>query len=530
MLIQLLFFNTGHFALSVLAAFVFFATGLLFFDGWQLDKLKKMQLLRSIGFFLLAGVWVIHATSLSIPLITTFAQLIKIVGLAAIFISLVKEPILHKPDADTSPKKAALFIPLVLPALNPALLPLSAMLMLLIAAWYLRRSTEGLDKQLKPAAIAFFFLSFAEFLQISFFWSDTTNVFWSKTLASYGIIWIIQHLFEFIGIGILAFWTWGYIRFRLQIQLFVTTFASTLVIFLVTTFFFTFLLLRNLEIDALSHLKTDVNVLQYALDRLQLETLSHAKGVAQDSSFKQAFFKNDSSELYRITSEFMLSQNTSFLTIASSSGEVLMRAEDRERKGDTISDDLAVNSALSGNPLAMILSSEGITYPQVLVKAAVPIKENLATQSAGINGVVATGFIIDSAFVDGVKAVTGLDTTVFGGNKRAATTFVAPDGKSRFVGTLETDKNILTQVLEKGEVYVGSANVLNQPYYSAYAPLKTFGGKPIGMLFVGKPQTTLFETAKKSIDLTFLGSVILIILSIIPSFFLSRYIKEHLEA
>ncbi len=519
MLTQILFFNTGHFALTVLTTFVFFASGLLYFDSWQLNKAKKTPLIRSIGFFILAVVSALHATSLQIPIVILAAQIAKITGLSLILVSLMKEPVLHKPE--TKKSELAIFVPLLLPTLSSSLAPLSAVLTLAIAAWYFRKATEGLEKQLMPAGVAFLFLALGEFTNITFIWSDTTNVFWSKMLSQYSLIWNIQHIFELIGVIILGLWVWGYIRFRLQIQLFATTVASILSVFLVTTFFFTFLLLKNLESDALSHLKTDVNVLQYALNRLQLETLSHAKSVAQDSAFNEALTSNNTTNLYKTTSDFLLSQGTNFLTIASTSGEVIMRGEDREKIGDNIAEDPVAKSAISGQPLSTIVINEGINAPIVSVKAATPIKQG---------GAVVTGFIIDSAFVDGVKDVTGLDVTVFGGDKRAATTFIAPDGKSRFVGTIETDKKVTTTVLEKGEAYVGAASVLNQPYYTAYSPLKTLGDKTIGMLFVGKPQTTLLEAAQKSIDLTFLGCVILMGLSIIPSFYLARFIREQVES
>jgi hypothetical protein len=544
MLTQILFLNTGHFAFTILSAFTFFAAGLLYLDSWQVDRLKKTPLFRSIGFFLLAAVTI--ATFFPFPIITTLAQIIKIGGLSLIFLSLAREPILGKPGTniplptiDTQPaqsvineakstktkKKAKLkmaaFIPFALPIISYSLVPLSAVLFLLIALLYFRKSTEGLEKQLKPAAFAFLFLALAEFVNISFFESGTLNVFLSRMLADFGVVWIIHHLLGLTGIIILLTWVWGYIRFRLQTQLFATIVGSILIVFLATTSLLTFILLKNLENDALEHLKTDVNVLQYALNSLRFEALSHAGVVAQDSSLREALKQGSSSDLYKITSDFMLSQNTSFLAVASSSGEVLMRAENRDQVGDNISEDPVAKSALAGLPLSTINVSEGITYPKVSVKAAVPIKDG---------GAIVTGFVIDSAFVDGVKDLTGLDVTVFGGDKRAATTFVAPDGKSRSIGTLATDKKIIDAVLEKGEIYIGASNVLNQPYYTAYSPLKTSGDKTIGMLFVGKPQTTLFTTAQRSIDLTFLGSVILMIISIMPAYFLSKYIGEHVEA
>lgn len=517
MLSQILFFNTSHFAITVFSAFTYFAAGLLYLDSWQIDKKSKTPLIRSLGFFLLAAITAIYTTSINIPIVNLLTQIAEVSGLSLIIYSLISEPILHKPRKE----KVLVAIPLILPAITQSLLPLSAALTVIIAFCYYRKSTEGLEKQLKPAAFAFLFLALAKIVNLSLFWSDTANVFWSKILANFGFVWSIHHLLLLIGTGILAIWIWGYIRFRLQIQIFTIIIASSLFIFLTTTFFFVFLLLKNLETDALSHLRTDVNVFQYALDRQQMEALSDAKAIAQDSNFQKAFESNDSDMLYKITSDFMLSQGTDFLTVASSSGEVIMRAEDRERIGDDISEDLVVKNALSGNPQSTIVSNTTATTPDILIKAASPINNK---------GVVVTGFIIDSAFVDGIKEVTGLDVAVFSNNIRAATTFTAPDGKSRFVGTTETNSVVLDTVLEKNETYVGSLSILNHPYYTVYAPLKTLGDKTIGMLFVGKPQTTLMAAAQKSVDSTFLVSIILMSISIIPAFLLSKYIKENSKA
>jgi len=109
-------------------------------------------------------------------------------------------------------------------------------------------------------------------------------------------------------------------------------------------------------------------------------------------------------------------------------------------------------------------------------------------------------------------------------------TFIAPDGKSRFVGTKETDEKILSTVIEKGEIYTGSAFILNQPFYTAYAPLKNAETETIGMLFVGKPKKELLETAQKSTQLTFTVSALLILLSLAPAYYIARYVKENIQA
>lgn len=525
MLVQLLFANTAHFALTVFSAYAFFAAGLLYFDSWTVNRLKITPIVRSIGFFLLAIVAVFHATAAGIPIAILFAQVANVIGLVLILTSLVGEPILKPPHK----QKLALFIPFAIPVFSSSLIPLSTVLMFLIAATYFRKVTEGFEKHLKPAYAAFLFLGLSEAMRISFFWSDTAVVFWSKMLAPYGPLWTIHHIFEFIGILILAVWVWGYIRFRLQIQLFVSTVALSLVIFLTTTVFYTFLLLRSLEDDAFSHLKTDVNVLQYSLESVKERTLVHARAVAKDAFVKQAFVGQDKTELYSLTVDYMAAQKANSLLIASRSGEVLMRVEDKDRTNDNVGNDSAFKRALTGKEMTTISYDEGIIAPEISVKAAVPIREGGKSEGK-IIGIVLTGITLDSAFVDGVKTVTGLDVAIFGKDKRAATTFISPDGKSRFVGTLETNKEVLNTVLTKGETYVGSSQVLNLPFYTAYAPLKTNENEVLGMLFVGKLQNTLTDAARKSIDLIFLGSMILIILMLIPAYFFSRFLKEHLEA
>ena len=528
MFAQVLFFNISHFALSVFTAFVFFAAGLLYFDSWKVDRLKKTPLLRSVGFFLLAVVASFHAASIETVFILFLMQLFKISGLVLILVSLISEPVLHPPGKGNLPAgKAGLRVvaPFILPVFSVMLIPISGVLMFLILGVYFRRVTESFDKQLRSPVLAFLFLGISEILRIPFFWSDTAIVFWSKILSTYGLVWNMHHIFEFAGILILALWVWGYIRFRLQIQLFTTIVALTLCIFTITTFFFIFLLLRNLEADALSHLKTDVRVVQYAIERLEAESLAIATAVAENPEVKSAFLKKNENDLYSLASNLMLSYNTNFLSVVNETGQVVMRGEDKESVGDNIIFDPTVKSALEGRRLATVVSLEGAIAPRIQINASVPIYDGSV-----VKGAVSTGFWIDSAFVDGVKDVTGLDVAVFGGNKRAATTFLGPDGKSRFVGSLEPNENILSTVLEKGEIYLGASNVLNQPYYTVYAPLKTYGDRSIGMLFVGKPQITLFETAKKSIDLTFLGSMVLIVLSLIPAYFFSRFLSEQLEA
>jgi len=519
MLIRFLFSNI-NFTASVFSAFVFFITGWLYNDAAKVQPKNKNLITKSRGFFLLAFSFAAQASSLDVKFFLLAVQWLEVAGLVIVLISLLKESKFR-----FTGKKILIFFSIIFASSFFSLIPITAALYLVISLIYLRKVAESYEKQFKSVFLAFLLLSIAEILSIGFLWRATTNVFFSNFFSDFGALWIITRLIEIIGLFILAKWALGYFRFRLASQLFISTISTTLLIFLVTTNLFTFLLLRNVEQDALAHLETDAKILQFALERLQKEAFSDAQSIAQDTAFQNAFLNRDKKEIYRITSNYLIAQGTSFLAVTDQNGNVLMRAEDKEKIGDNLESDPIVKSALLGKKLSTVVTSSGVFLPAVEVKAAMPI-----VTYGVVRGAVATGFLVDNAFVDGVKSTTGLDVAVFADRRRAATTFLSPDGKSRAVGTIESNASVISKVLGKGEIFSGSSQVLNQSYYTVYTPLKTYGDKTIGMLFVGKLQTELINAANRSVQLTFLGSVILMIASIIPAYYISKYIGGQMSA
>ncbi|KKU28615.1 MAG: hypothetical protein UX42_C0011G0003 [Microgenomates group bacterium GW2011_GWC1_46_20] len=207
----------------------------------------------------------------------------------------------------------------------------------------------------------------------------------------------------------------------------------------------------------------------------------------------------------------MLGKSLSFLVVTDSDGRVLARGEDRERIGDSLSDDALVRRALNGQEVASVAVKDGVLVPEVSVRAVVPIK-----QDKEVIGVVLAGTVIDNAFVDGIKAATGLEAAVYGDDVLAATTQVSADGKSRWVGTKNQESGVRSQVLEKGENYSGSQNVLNTPYFVSYMPLKDMDGATLA-------------AAAKSIELTFLTTAILIVVAVGPAYVISRFMANQLS-
>lgn len=170
------------------------------------------------------------------------------------------------------------------------------------------------------------------------------------------------------------------------------------------------------------------------------------------------------------------------------------------------------------------MTRDSVVAPIVSIRSATPIKVG-----STIIGVVMVGTDIDNAFVDGVRKATNLDSSIYADDTRSATTYISPDGKSRWIGIREKNGIVKSEVLNKGKSYSGVVNILNIDYLAAYEPLKDIDNITVGMLFVGVPQTNLLISAGRSIELTFLISTILLMLSVIPAFIMSKYLASQIK-
>jgi hypothetical protein len=521
--------QNAHFALNLFAALVFFSAAWLYFDAWSVKKEFK-ETLKISGLFILSLSFVTHATQieqtiLANPIfggngITLVSIVLRILGYGLLCAGLLIDPLQKRPGEEkhtTTGAYAIWGVTSFFAILSPILAGLTGLL-------YLKRATIGLENHLKPVAFSFFILSIHELLSLAQYFQNTNNVTIFNLVAPFAPLWIIQHLFLLAATILLGRWVFAYLLKRLQTQLFMIFTSLTLVIFLLTTVTFTYLLLRNLENDALSHLTTDVNILAYSIDSKKNEILSDTQVAADNPTLKKAINDNDRKALRDIASSLLLSKKESFLVITASNGSVLMRGDDPERFGDSISADSLFQKAANGESASSVVTRDGVLAPTVSLRAAVPIMDNNT-----IIGTVILGTDIDNTYVDEVKRATKLDASVYGGNKRSATTFISADQKSRWVGIAEENGSIKKTVLVDGKPFVGTSNILNTPYLSAFLPLKDADNVPVGMLFVGREKIEILQTAGKSIELTFIISAILLLLCIIPAYLISKFIAGQIK-
>jgi hypothetical protein len=519
----------SHFILSLLAALVFFAIAWLYFDAWSANR-KMKETTLFFGFLFLAISFVaqsviidqalLNQTNLGVDIATLIKNISRITGYAFLIIGQIVVPLQPIPTKDknmvgafllpTSYKLPAIFLLPILAAVTGFL--------------YLRRATIGLENHQKPIALGFFVLSVSELLGLSLLFRDTNNINLLNLIGPFGILWIAERVFLALAIFIFGRWIFGYLLKRFDIQLFMILTTTSLVIFLSTTVFFTYATLNNLTNEAYDSIKTDVGVLNYSIESKKSELITSAELVAQNSGIISAITSKNKKNISAIASPVLISKKISSLVITSETGAILFKAEDPEFSGGSLSENSLVKKAIGGISASGISIKDGATAPVTVVSAVVPVISKSKTV-----GTVLIGFDIDNAFTDGVKSATGLDTSVYAGNVRSATTFTASDGVSRYIGIKEENGEIKKTVLTDGIGFTGGVNILNTPYFASFSPLKDVEGIPVGMLFTGRPQVSVLQTAARSLQLTFLVTAILLVLSIAPSYFISKYISAQIR-
>lgn len=502
-----------NFGVELFGAVTLFLVAFLIFDAWSLKRELKTGL-QGLGFSLLGLYFVITASNLSFANSELYFLVFKISALAILAAGLLSERF------NPVPKN------LVLIGLVPGVLSLvSPILMAVVTVFYFLKATKGYEKTLIWVFLGFVFLTFGDLIGSLSFLKNSDLVLFKRLFEENGAAFITTNLANLVGFSTIFVWALGYLRFRLMSQLFLYFTLGSLIIFLVTTFIFTTFLLNNLTTNAQNNLLTSAKSFEYSLKELEDKALLTARAVATNDTVKNQLQVGNRVGLYAQVTTFFFPTKGDSLLVTDKNGVVVVNSEDRDAFGNSVSGKDVVERARGGFEGVRTVADSSKGSAQLRVEAASPIKSGKE-----VIGVSVATYSIDNLFVDAVKAVTGLDVSVYSGKTKAATTFVAPNNKDRLTGAEETNATITKAVLEEGREVKTTKKVFGRDFTSVYLPIKNIDNKTTGMVFVGRPAAEILNTAEASINLTFLFSALLTLLSIGPSLLLARYINRNQKA
>ncbi len=126
---------------------------------------------------------------------------------------------------------------------------------------------------------------------------------------------------------------------------------------------------------------------------------------------------------------------------------------------------------------------------------------------------------------DHFKEDTGMDVTIFYDNTRIITTVCDRNG-NRIIGTAAPE-HIVADVQEQNQAqFYNNAHVNGELYFACYHPLTNADGTVVGMIFVGKPVSSIKPIINRSLNPMLLVGLISLIIAIIISY---SYAKKILS-
>lgn len=525
-----------HFASHVIMALACFAVFWLLLDAWNVRR-TWLNAIKWLGFMSLSAGFLIAAatTPLSGSALATVGSYLIIGGLLAIAAGQLLDPLQKVPHISNEPlvesqhprkrsarKQSAMIFPvgLAMPVASFATAGLAA----ICAILYWRRSHLGLERHLQPVAVAFGLLSISEMMGSLVSSDSMANPILEKLIATFGPIWWVSQLLLLASAMVLGTWVWQYLTKRLVTELFMTLVVQVITVFIVSTAGYTFLLLRDVKQTQLNDLSISNRVLQYSIASRGQEAVAQAQMVAALSTEAMSKSSVDQALLATVASPVFVQRGFHQLTVTDASGVVAWRADDPQRSGDSKSNDPLIRRALVGQSATSIQTLPGVTAPTIILAASSPIRNKQGI----IIGAVIVSRAIDNAFVDALKAQTGLSTTVYGNNAIAATT-ITDSQNLQLTGLQETNQQIIQTVLHAGQPYSGDIWLHNRLYLASFTPLKDINDQSIGMLQAAIPADQIYQTAQRSLNVTLTTVVVLMVAFAVPIYVVSKKIANQLS-
>lgn len=135
------------------------------------------------------------------------------------------------------------------------------------------------------------------------------------------------------------------------------------------------------------------------------------------------------------------------------------------------------------------------------------------------------------AILDSIQASTdGNLATLFVGDTRIATSVKDEQGNRR-IGT-QASPEIVEKVLQRGEVFLGKADVAGTVVFSAYEPIRSATGEVIGMMYIGDPkaQLAIDEASRDALNRILLVQGIIILVTLIVTYIYSSLLTRSIKA
>jgi len=333
------------------------------------------------------------------------------------------------------------------------------------------------------------------------------------------------------------------LRFPIKTKLTVATLIPLGIAILICWMAGVFILSAKVASQAQEKVRYDLNVAREAYQNELSRIYDVVKLTAAFSRTAETIASGDRQVVAEMLSPMRASERLDILAAVDASGRVIFRTNNPESYGDEKARNQFVARALKGEvasgttiiPAAELALEGGALGRQALVTVsdskadppaqtaqngamflfvAAPVRDKAGNMLGALYG----GVLLNNnkKLVDKIKSIVyegarlqGRDVgnaTIFQGDIRVATNVPNTDG-SRAIGT-RLSAPVYDRVLLKGAKWVGRAYVVNDWYLTAYEPILSLQGVPIGALYVGMLES---QYSAVKVDMAVLLSFVLLL-------------------
>ncbi|MDR1731297.1 MAG: methyl-accepting chemotaxis protein [Synergistaceae bacterium] len=262
-----------------------------------------------------------------------------------------------------------------------------------------------------------------------------------------------------------------------------------------------------------------INGFERVVAGMMKKTEAFRDGLIKLNELGRLVSEKDKEGIYELTKPLLDTSDVDVLVIAASDGEVLARPHDRARVGDNIGQGDDFKTAIGGTSYAVFMSNPSS-------KLGYYCGGPIIYQGKTV-GMVRTALSLENQkIVDEIRALYGVEATVFAGSTRINTT-IMENGK-RVVGT-DASPAVTDAVVNKGGTFSGKIKLFGQDYLARYTPIRDSTPGVKGMFFTGKPIAELNRAIRSIVRGVSLVSVGALALAFLLTLLIARGIARPLN-
>jgi len=530
-----------YFVSSIIAILVCVSAASLFFLAVQYEKKLKSSK-RALGFSILALAYLLGILERRFLNFGIAGNILEVIGLAFICFGVIAEPLLshlsHVEEREATQKKLpierkdvlellvsillVIFLAMLVSTLNiksfgqanleeylrSALHVISLIFILVTIIYQIKRYIKYRTMQNLLPLLGYIFLLCRAFVLILYRLPELDIVTLRLFTLNFSTVWRIAYIMAIVAFAFLGVWAWNFIKVRFFLRVYVVFLAIGIIMASLGSLIVLLLNFRIIENNNLQKLDDHAE----AIDVVMEEKLGTSNFIARLISENEQLLKiarsDDVEALETKTKEFLEDAELDIVRVYDDFGVIVASPHDPRDIGRSFSDDELVRYVLDNRKEISSYSYEpGVLSPNIVARSLYPTyNEN------SLSGVVEVGYKFDTPFVDFLSRETTFDISIFTNDERSATTLTTEDGISRWVGSKETNEEVVKQVLKDAEKYQGITEGLDHLYYSAYSPITNHMGEVIGMISAESSTYQLFEDTREQLVMSFLlvGTVSLI--------------------